>query len=83
MDSRISIIMNEELLQKLHYVTEKLFYPIGTNITTNNFVFFTLHRTLLSYIHANPQHKGRTPERFQKVSNSPAKWIQDRAETQD
>lgn len=36
MDSQISIIMNEELLQKLRYVTEELFYPIGTNITTNN-----------------------------------------------
>ncbi len=62
MDSQISIIMNEELLQKLHYVTEELFYPIGTNITTNNLeilVFLTLHRTLLSYIYANPQHKGR------------------------
>ena len=78
--------MNEELLQKLRYVTEELFYPIGTNITTNNLeilAFFTLHLTLLSYIHANSQHKGRTPETFQKVSNSPAKWIQGRAETQD
>lgn len=31
--------MNEDLIQKLHYVlhyvTEELLYPIGTNITTN------------------------------------------------
>lgn len=49
MNIQISITMND-LLQKLHYVTEVFLYPIDLNITTNSLkiiVLLRLYRTLL------------------------------------